>query len=102
MYVLVDSLYVVIANVPTYSNVPKSSLVYHSSRCVFGQPLRHIRQQCQIADFVTSDGEPYGPYGDPAAGKGFEIPMHKGAIVGFFAHSGGVLNSLGAYVGAQP
>ncbi|PUV26721.1 hypothetical protein PAHAL_J038500 [Panicum hallii] len=52
--------------------------------------------------FVTSDGEPYGPYGDPAAGKGFEIPLHKGAIVGFFAHSGGVLNSLGAYVGAQP
>ncbi|RLM57689.1 hypothetical protein C2845_PM18G09150 [Panicum miliaceum] len=51
--------------------------------------------------FVTSNGDPYGPYGDPAAGKGFKIPMHKGAIVGFFAHSGAVLNSLEAYVGAQ-
>ncbi|PUZ45147.1 hypothetical protein GQ55_8G199000 [Panicum hallii var. hallii] len=52
--------------------------------------------------FISSNGDPLGSFGDPAAGKEFSIPMHKGAIVGFFAHSSAVLNSLGAYVGAEP
>ncbi|PVH33775.1 hypothetical protein PAHAL_8G062500 [Panicum hallii] len=46
----------------------------------------------------TSDGTTYGPYGDAASGKDFDIPVVKSAIVAFFGRSGQVLHAVGAYV----
>jgi hypothetical protein len=46
----------------------------------------------------NGDGTTYGPYGDAASGKDFDIPVVKSAIVAFFGRSGQVLHAVGAYV----
>ncbi|KAL6595705.1 hypothetical protein ACP70R_048045 [Stipagrostis hirtigluma subsp. patula] len=60
---------------------------------VYGTVERNVKSLTMI----TNTGDVYGPFGDPAAGKEFHVPVKEGSIVGFFAHSGSVINAVGIY-----
>jgi hypothetical protein len=50
--------------------------------------------------FRTSRGKTYGPYGGSGTGTAtpFSVPAASGCIVGFWGHSGRLLDAIGVYI----
>ena len=57
----------------------------------------NFQRNIRSLTITKNTGDEYS-FGDTGSGTQFNIPLLEGKIVGLFAHSGTVLNAIGAYV----